>query len=183
MICAPCRLDGWTEEEHMAEVRANALFSLFLTRAFLPSLRATARARPALVVFMGSFSDETSMARIALYSASKRFDRGVVFGLQADERFDTPDDKAISFMYIHLALVQTQMNPESPNLVRPSAEAFARKLVGTFGCGRQIVVPYVGHYLLKLVMTSLPEFILAPMMHNATREYLEKGAKKSKSQS
>lgn len=183
MIRVPCRFDEWTEEEHMEQIQANALFSLFLTRAFLPSLRATARARSALVVFIGSFSDETAMARIALYSASKHFDRRVVFGLQADERFDTPDDKAISFMYVHLALVQTQMNPEPPNLIRPSAEAFARNLVGTFGCGRQIVVPYAGHYLLKLVMTSLPEFIITPMMHNATREYLEKAAKKSKSQS
>ena len=165
----------------MEQIRVNALFSLFLTRAFLPSLRATARIRSALVVFIGSFSDETSMARITLYSATKHFDRRVAFGLHADERFDTPDDKAISFMYVHLALVQSQMNPESPNLIRPSAEYFARKLVGTFGCGRQIVVPYVGHHLLKLVITSLPESVIAMMMHNATREQLEKGAKRSKS--
>ena len=167
----------------MESIRANALFSLFLTKVFLPSLRVTARARPTLVVFMGSLSDETPMARIALYSASKHFNRRLVFGLHADERFDIPDEKAISFMYVHLATVQTQMNPEAPNFGRPSAEYFARKLVGTFGCGRQMVVPYYGHYLIKLVGLSLPEFLLTKVLRDAAREQVEKGVKRSKSQS
>jgi len=80
----------------MDQVRANSLFSLFLTRAFLPSLRATARVRPTLVVFVGSFADETSMAKIVLYSATKHFNRRVALGLHADERYDIPDYAARS---------------------------------------------------------------------------------------
>ena len=167
----------------MENVRINSLFSLFLTRAFLPSLRATARARPALVVFIGSFGDVTPMPRIVLYSATKHFDRRVAFGLHADERFDTPDDKAISFMYVHLGQVNSQLDREPPSFVRASSEHFAEKLVGTFGCGRQMVVPYVGHYLMRLIFTNLPDFLVAKTLRDSARDLLEKAVKESKSQS
>jgi short-subunit dehydrogenase len=167
----------------MEQVRTNSLFSLFLTRAFLPSLRATARARPTLVVFIGSFADETPMPKIILYSATKHFDRRVAFGLHADERFDTPDDKAISFMYVHLGPVKSQLDRGPPSFVRASSGHFAEKLVGTFGCGRQIVVPYVGHYLVRLFFVSLPEFLVTNMLRESARELMEKAVKESKSQS
>lgn len=178
-----CRFDEWTEEEHMEQVRLNSLFSLFLTRAFLPSLRVTARSRPTLVVFIGSFADETPMAKIILYSASKHFIRRVVLGLHADERFDTPDDKAVSFMYANLGLVSSQLIREPPSFVRPSSKLFAEKLVGTFGCGRQIVIPYVGHHIMKLPFTLLPEFLVARMLSTSARGQVEKAIKEYKSQS
>lgn len=165
----------------MKLVRLNSLFSLFLTRAFLPSLRVTAHARPTLVVFMGSFADETPMAKIVLYSASKHFGRRVALGLHADERFDTPDDQAISFMYANLGQVHTQLDREPPNFVRASSELFAEKLVGTFGCGRQMVVPYVGHYIVRLVFTSLPDFIVTKVLHNSAHRQAGQTIKESKS--
>ena len=166
----------------MDQVRTNSLFSLFLTKAFLPSLRETARVRPTLVVFVGSFADETAMARIVLYSATKHFDRRVALGLHADERYDTPDDKAISFMYIHLGPVHSQMDREPPNFFRASAEHFAEKLVGTFGCGRQVVVPYIGHYAMKLIFTSIPEFVATMMMSNSARTVVEKAIQRAESE-
>ncbi|KAF9642678.1 NAD(P)-binding protein [Thelephora ganbajun] len=174
------RFDEWTEEVHMEYVRANSLFSTFLTRAFLPSLRATARARPVLVVFIGSFGDETAMPRITLYSAAKHFNRRVALGLHADERFDIPDDKAISFMYVHVGQVNSQMDREPPNFVRASSEHFAEKLVGTFGCGRQIVIPYIGHYVVKLVYTTIPEFLATKMLRDSAHEQVERAIKESK---
>lgn len=165
----------------MDRVRTNSLFSLFLTRAFLPSLRVTARARPTLVVFIGSFADETPMARITLYSATKHFSRRVALGLHADERFDTPDDKAISFMYVRVGPVNSQLDREPPSFVRASSELFAEKLVGTFGCGRQVVIPYVGHYVIELVFTALPEILVTKMLHDSAHEHVEKAIKESKS--
>ncbi|KAF9790434.1 NAD(P)-binding protein [Thelephora terrestris] len=179
----PERFDEWTEEEHMKQIRLNSLFPMFLTRAFLSSLRTTACARPALVVFIGSFSDETPMAKIILYSATKHFVRRLALGLHADERFDTPDDKAVSFMYANLGPVSSQMVREPPSFVRPSSKLFAEKLVGTFGCGRQMVVPYVGHYLMRLTFTTLPEFLVAKMLSTSARGLIEEAIKKSKSQS
>lgn len=176
------RFDEWTEEEHMEQIRANSLFSLFLTRAFLPHLRATARARPALVVSIGSFSDETQMAKTILYSATKHFNRRVALGLHADERFDTPDDRAVSFMYVHLGPVNSQMDREPPNFIRASSKQLAERLVGTFGCGRQIVVPYVGHYVVMLFFTNLPDFLVTKMLRNSARELLSKAQAAAASQ-
>jgi 17beta-estradiol 17-dehydrogenase / very-long-chain 3-oxoacyl-CoA reductase len=177
-----CRFDEWTEEGHMNQIRTNSLFSLFLTRAFLPSLRTTARARPALVVFIGSFADETPMAKAVLYSATKHFDRRVALGLHTDERYDIPDDKAISFMYVLLGTVNSQLSREPPNFARPSSDLFAEKLVGTFGCGRQVVVPYVGHYVTGLVLKSLPEFLVAKELRESARTLVEKAVRESKLQ-
>ena len=176
------RFDEWTEEEHMEQIRANSLFSLFLTRAFLPHLRATARARPALVVSIGSFSDETPMAKTILYSATKHFNRRVALGLHADERFDTPDDRAVSFMYVHLGPVNSQMDREPPGFIRASSKQLAEGLVGTFGCGRQIVVPYVGHYVVMLFFTSLPDFLVTKMLRNSAHELLSKAQAAAASQ-
>lgn len=166
----------------MGQIRTNSLFSLFLTRAFLPSLRTTARVRPTLVVFIGSFSDETTMAKVILYSATKHFDRRVALGLHVDERYDTPDDKAISFMYAHLGPVHSQLDREPPNFVRASSEQFAKKLVGTFGCGRQMVIPYLGHYVVRLVFVTLPEFLVAKMVDESTRTLVEMAIMQSKSE-
>lgn len=165
----------------MDEIRLNSLFSLFLTKAFLPSLRVTARARPTLVVFVGSFADETPMARIVLYSATKHFDRRVALCLHADERFDTPDDKAISFMYVSLGQVHTQLSSQPPDFAHASSKQFAEELVGTFGCGRQIVVPYIGHYLVRLCFTSVPEFLVTKLLYDSAHKQVEETIKKSKS--
>lgn len=167
----------------MKEIRVNSLFSMFLTRAFLPSLRVTARARPTLVVFVGSYSDETAMAKLVLYSATKHFDRRVALGLHADERFDVPDEKAVSFMYVALATVSTQLYSEPPNYFRPTSKVFVEKLVGTFGCGRQIVVPHAGHYVMKLFFTSVPEFLSTKMLRKSAHRLVEKTIRESKSKS
>ena len=177
------RFDEWTEEEHMDRVRTNSLFPLFLTGAFLPSLRVTARARPTLVVFIGSFADEMAIAKLTVYSAAKHFNRRVALGLHADERFDTPDDKAISFMYVRVGEVNSQSDREPPNFVRASSELFAKKLVGTFGCGRQLVIPYVGHYAVEFVFAALPEILVTKILDYSAHKRVEKAIKASKSQS
>lgn len=164
----------------MKQVRLNSIFPLFLTRAFLPSLRKTARARPTLVVYIGSLADETPMAKIILYSAAKQFNRRVAIGLHADERFDTPDEKAVSFMYANLGPVSTQLDRGPPNFFRASSKLFAEKLVGTFGCGRRVVIPYVGHNLMRLLFTSLPDFLVTKMLHNSAHELVDKAVKESK---
>jgi len=71
------------------------------------------KSEPTLVVFVGSFANESSIA-IVPYS--------IALGLRADERYDTPDDKAISFTYVHLSPAHSQMDREPPNFFRATAE-------------------------------------------------------------
>ena len=168
------RFDEWSEEEHLNLVRSNALFPTLLTRAFLPSLRATARTRPVLVAFMGSTSDETAMPRIPLYISSKAYIRQLAPSLHADERFDTPDHKAVSFVHVHLGSVRSGLIVAPVNFWRPSSERFAGKLVGTFGCGRQYVVPYVGHAIVLRMHRTWPKWYVNRMIQKSTRAHLER---------
>ena len=172
------RFDEWTEEEHLVQVRCNAIFPTLLTRAFLSSLRDTARKRPVLVAFMGSTSDEKAMPRIPLYTASKAYIRQLAPSLHADERFDIPDgygdDRAIEFMLVHLGTVRSGLIIAPVNFWRPSSEAFAKKLVGTFGCGRQYVIPYIGHAVALKMHRSWPKWYVERAMLKSTRAHLER---------
>jgi len=167
------RFDEWTEEEHLILVRRNAIFPTLLTRALLPSLRDTARTHPVLVAFMGSTSDETAMPRIPLYTASKAYIRQLAPSLHADERFDTSDgDRAIEFMHVHLGAVRSGLIVAPVNFWRPSSEVFARKLVGTFGCGRKYVVPYIGHAVALVMHRSWPKWYVERGIQKSVRAHL-----------
>jgi 17beta-estradiol 17-dehydrogenase / very-long-chain 3-oxoacyl-CoA reductase len=130
--------------------------------------------RPVLVAFMGSTSDETAMARIPLYTASKAFIRQLAPSLHADERFDTADDRAVSFMHVHLGAVRSGAIVAPVNFWRPSSEVFAKKLVGTFGCGRQYVVPYVGHAVALKMLRTWPKWYVKRGIQKGARAHLER---------
>jgi len=169
------RFDEWTEKEHIEQVRSNAIFPTLLTRAFISSLRDTAHRRPVLVAFMGSTSDESAMARIPLYISSKTYVRQLAHSLHADERFDITDeddDRAISFMHIHLGPVRSNLVVAPVNFWRPSSETFARKLVGTFGCGRQYVVPYIGHAIAIKMHRTWPKWYNERTIKEVARAHL-----------
>ena len=166
------RFDEWTEEEHLDQVRSNAIFPTLLTRAFLPSLRDTARTRPVLVTFTGSTSDETAMPRIPLYTASKAYIRKLAPSLHADERFHVHDKRAISFMHVHAGPVRSSLVVAPVNFWRPSSETFARKLVGTFGCGRQYVVPYIGHAIALKMHRNWPKWYVEREIEKGARAHL-----------
>ena len=166
------RFDEWTEEEHLIQVRHNAIFPTLLTRAFISSLRDTARTRPVLVAFMGSTSDEMVIPRIPLYIASKAYIRKLVPSLHADERFDTQDESAISFMHVHLGTVRSSLIVAPVNFWRPSSEVFAKKLVGTFGCGRQYVIPYIGHAIALKMHRTWPKWYADRGIQKSVRAHL-----------
>ncbi|KAF9648819.1 NAD(P)-binding protein [Thelephora ganbajun] len=171
------RFDEWTEEEHLIQVRSNAIFPTLVTRAFLSSLRDTARKRPVLVAFMGSTSDEMAMPRIPLYIASKAYIRKLAPSLHADERFDIPDgrvDGAIDFMHVHLGTVRSGLIVAPVNFWRPSSDVFAKKLIGTFGCGRQYVIPYVGHAVMLKMHRTWPKWYVDRGIQKSVRAHLER---------
>lgn len=123
---------------------------------------------------MGSTSDETAMPRIPLYTASKTYIRRLAPSLHADERFDTPDKNAISFMLVHLGSVRSGLIVAPVNFWRPSSEVFAKKLVGTFGCGRQYVVPYIGHAIALKMHRTWPRWYVDGRIQKSVRAHLER---------
>jgi len=124
---------------------------------------------------MGSISDETAMPRIPLYTASKTYIRQLAPSLHADERFDIGDgDGAIDFMYVHLGTVRSGSIVAPVNFWRPGSEVFAEKLVGTFGCGRQYVVPYFGHAVALAMHRTWPKWYVKRGVQKSARAHLER---------
>ena len=132
---------------------------------------------------MGSTSDETAMPRIPLYTASKAYIRQLVPSLHADERFEIDpnhyrdhhdDDGAIEFVLVHLGSVRSGLIVAPVNFWRPSSEGFAKKLVGTFGCGRRYVVPHFGHAIMIKMHRTWPEWYVERGVLRSTRAHLER---------
>ena len=114
------------------------------------------------------------MPRIPLYTASKAYIRQLAPSLHADERFEFPDDKAVSFMHVHVGPVRSNMIIAPVNFWRPSSEAFAKKLVGTFGCGRQYVVPYIGHAIALKMHRTWPKWYVKRTIQKSVLAHLER---------
>jgi len=121
---------------------------------------------------MGSTSDEMAMPRIPLYIASKTYIRKLATSLHADERFEIPDERAISFMHVHLGSVRSGLIVAPVNFWRPSSEEFAKRLVGVFGCGRQSVVPYIGHAIALKMHRTWPRWYVDRGIQKSVRVHL-----------
>jgi len=137
VFCTVHRIDAYPEEDLMGEVRVNALFSLYLTRAFLPQLRATPG--PVNVIFVGSVGAEVRVLRLSIDGPSKAFLYQLTRCLNSDERHWEPSN--VSFTYFRVGTVVTGgFRPGStPTLFIPAAADFAKSVVARIGCGREIV--------------------------------------------
>lgn len=155
MSCSACvkangasaldRVDAYPQEDLLGEVRVNALFSYFLSRAFLPKFRSTKG--PILVIFVGSISAEIRCPRISTYSSSKAFIKQLTRALNSDEKFWTPSN--VSFMYWGVGAVITNGLRGTPSFFTPLASTFAKSVIARIGCGHEIVVPYLPHAIQK----------------------------------
>lgn len=127
---------------------------------------------------MGSTSDETAMPRIPLYIASKTYIRQLAPSLHADERFDVTDDRsddrAISFVHVHVGPVRSGLIVAPVNFWRPSSEVYVKKLVGAFGCGRRYVVPYIGHAIALKMHRTWPKWYVDRATQRNARAHLER---------
>ena len=81
-----CSIDNQPEQQLLGAIHWNAAFALFLTRALLSQLRATAKHGPVLVQFVGSIAADLGFPRLTMYGASKAFMRSLARGLDNDEQ-------------------------------------------------------------------------------------------------
>jgi 17beta-estradiol 17-dehydrogenase / very-long-chain 3-oxoacyl-CoA reductase len=143
-------------------------------------VRKTSNGRPVLFGYTGSFAAELAIPRLAMYSCSKAFINRLTLSLHAEERFDGHTN--ISFMYFEVGTVVTNIWTPSVSFTCPSSEVFSKALVGCLGCGRQEVIPYIGHTVgagfNKLIPKWLQTIVLAIRMKKITEE-LDKQRKDS----
>ena len=150
-MCAS-RIDAIAEHSLWASMRLNFVFPFFLTRALLPKLRSAHG--PAEVVFIGSFAGDSYLPRLTPYGASKAFLKQLSHALQSDERIWHATN--VSTMYVTVGSVVSGSHRVTEGLGYPSAEAFAERMVDRFGCGRQVVVPWLVHAIQFWLVGMLP---------------------------
>lgn len=177
----PKRFEGWSESDLLTVVRWNALFSAFLTQAFLPSLRKTSLSHPVLVAFHGSFAAELPAPRFPLGSASRAFVRLFSAGLNADERFTTGESN-IKFMHLYTGTVQSSTITAPAGVARPTSDEYAALIVKVLGCGRAEVVPYFVHMIILTILRGLPAPLLRHVLRTMAKGLLVEEAKKSKAE-
>jgi 17beta-estradiol 17-dehydrogenase / very-long-chain 3-oxoacyl-CoA reductase len=134
-------------------------------------VRKTSGGRPVLFAFVGSFAGELAIPRLAVYSGSKAFINRLTLSLHAEECFDGHTN--ISFMYFGVGTVSTNSVPSSVDFTCPSSEVFSKALVGCFGCGRQEVVPYIGHTISIGFINSLPRWLQAIVLSSTIKKIIE----------
>jgi len=137
----PERIDTYSEQELFVDVRVNALFPLYLTRAFLPKFRSTPGR--VLVIFVGSQSAEIRCPRLSTYASSKAFLKQLNRSLNSDEKYWTPSN--VSFMYWGVGAVVSNGLRGTPSFFTPAATTFAKSVIARIGCGEETVIPYFPH--------------------------------------
>jgi len=177
MAMRPATIDGWAEEEILGIIRLNALFPTLLTRALLPSLRRRSHEQPVLVTYISSLGAILSTPRVPVYSAAKAFISRLSQCLHADERFDS-GDSGLSFMTAMVGEVRTQIHTAPVSWTCPSADVFAKTVVNAFGCGKQVVTPYIGHAVGSKLASYLPESIMASILRTEMVKHIERELKR-----
>ena len=152
------RIDSYSEEQLLGDLRLNALFPFNLTHAFLPQLRAANG--PVEVIFVGSRSADITIPRLTTYAPPKVFLCQLARCLNADERFGPPSQ--VRFTYWNVGTVATKGlgTGTKPNLFNPLASTFARNLMGVIGCGKEKLIPYAPHALQELLTGLAPQRVL-----------------------
>ncbi|GJE93095.1 NAD(P)-binding protein [Phanerochaete sordida] len=165
---APVReptIDGIPAPDILGDLRRNALFTLFLTRALLPKLRRAAG--PAELVFCGSLSSVLPVPRIVTYGASKAFLRQLSAALGADELYRAPRAPNVRTLYMDVGNVATHGHKIAAAFASPSADVYARHFVHCIGCGRDSVVPYWFHAFQLGMMGAVPSSVMLPELFKA----------------
>ena len=167
------RIDAYSDEQLMGDIRVNSLFSFNITKAFLRKLRTAAG--PALVVFVGSLSADIHIPRLFNYAPCKAFLFQLTRCLNTDERYWSPTN--VSFTYFPLGEVVSNSMRISPSLARPTSRDFAKHFVDVLGCGWERVTPYWVHSIQQWAVSSLGEKFVQRFAAGRMKELLSRDLK------
>ena len=156
-------LEKNTADELDFVMNVNARFPAQLTKALLPKL---ARPQgPTLIMNIGSVAD-LGVPYATVYGASKAFNMSMSSCLAVEVKAEA---KNIEVLGIPVGRVtDVGHNKEDSSFFTPTARTMARACVDRVGCGRYIVVGYIGHAIQKFVVDLSPwivfEMLVVPTM-------------------
>ena len=167
-------LEKSNSEEVDFAINTNARFPTQLTRALLPKL--VRPDGPTLIMNIGSLAD-AGVPYATVYGGSKAFNMAMSSSLAVEVKVE---GKNIEVLAIPIGRVtDCAHNDEPSSFFTPNARTMARACVDRVGCGRKVVVGYVGHAVQKLMIDLLPSFVFDMLVVPNMKERKEKDERKS----
>lgn len=156
-------LEKNTAEDLDFLINVNARFPTQLTRTLLPKL--TRPDGPTLIMNIGSLAD-SGVPYATVYGGSKAFNMAMSSSLAVEIK---AEGKNIEILAIPVGRVTDVAHSKEPaSFFTPTARIMARGCVDRVGCGRKVVIGYVGHAMQKFVIDLLPpivfEMLVVPTM-------------------
>ena len=144
-------LEDTTLEDVDAIINANARFPTQLTKTLLPKLTQTKS--PSLIMNIGSMGD-FCVPYATIYGGSKGYNMTWSSSLAMELK---SEGKSVEVLGISVGRVtDVSHNKKKPSFFTPSARTMARAALQRVGCGKPVVVGYVGHALQKFFVGLLP---------------------------
>ena len=144
-------LDDTTSEDVDAIMNLNARFPTQLTKALLPKLTQTNG--PSLIMNIGSMGD-FCVPYATIYGGSKGFNMTWSSSLAMELK---SEGKNVEVLAISVGRVtDVSHNKKNASFFTPSARTMAKAALQRVGCGKPVVVGYVGHALQKFLVGLLP---------------------------
>lgn len=156
-------LENNTAEELDFLMNINARFPMQLTKALLPKL--TRPDGPTLIMNIGSLGDQ-GVPYATVYGGSKAFNVAMSTSLAVEVKVERKDIEVLAVPVGRVTDVAH--NKESSSFFTPTARVMGKACVDRVGCGRRVVVGYVGHAMQKFLIDQLPwvvfEMLVVPTM-------------------
>lgn len=166
-------LEKNTAEELDFLINVNARFPTQLTKALLPKL-----ARPdgpTLIMSIGSLAD-SGVPYATVYGGSKAFNMAMSSSLAVEVK---AEGKNIEVLAIPVGRVTDVAHSKEPSsFFTPTARTMAKACVDRVGCGRQVVVGYVGHAMQKFVIDLFPPIVFEMLVLPTMKERKEREERK-----
>jgi 17beta-estradiol 17-dehydrogenase / very-long-chain 3-oxoacyl-CoA reductase len=135
----------------VAQTSVNALFGMLLLRGLLPQM--IARSTPALVINMGSMADQ-GLPLLSVYAGAKAF---TMLMSKAMAREMVLEGHDVEIMHLRSGVVRgTDTVKGKPDFFNPDPRTFVKAALARVGCGRSVVIPYIGHALQIAVVEMVP---------------------------
>ena len=166
-------LEKNTAEELDFLINVNARFPTQLTKALLPKL--TRADGPTLIMNIGSLAD-SGVPYATVYGGSKAFNMAMSSSLAVEVK---TEGKNIEVLAIPVGRVTDVAHSKEPaSFFTPTARIMARGCVDRVGCGRQVVVGYVGHAIQKFIVDLLPSIVFEMLVVPTMKDRKEKEERK-----
>ena len=167
-------LERSTPEEVDFAINVNARFPTQLTRALLPKL--SRPDGPTLIMNIGSLAD-AGVPYATVYGGSKAFNMAMSSSLAVEVKVE---DKNIEVLAIPIGRVTDCSHNEEPSsFFTPTARTMGRACVDCVGCGRIVVVGYIGHAIQKLIIDLLPSLVFEMLVVPNMKERKEEDERKN----